>query len=266
MFAIPPLAAESIFHIGSFPVTNSYINSTIALLLFLITGFVLRRRIEEIPRGFQNFMESVLEYLLKYFDQITGSRQKSLKFLPMVGSLFFFILISNWMGILPGIGSIGIWELKHGERELIPLFRPAMTDLNLTLAMAVVGVIFSHLVGVVTIGFFRYANKFIKFGDIWNAVKTGKPMKMMIAVIEFFVGLIEVISELAKLASLSLRLFGNIFAGEVLMTVIGGLVAFFVPLPFIALEILVGVIQAAVFSMLVLVYLTVATMELHEAH
>ncbi len=115
MFAIPPLAAESIFHIGSFPVTNSYINSTIALLLFLITGLVLRRRIEEIPRGFQNFVEGVLEYLLKYFDQVTGSRQKSLKFLPLVGSLFFFILISNWMGILPGIGSIGIWGTQHGE-------------------------------------------------------------------------------------------------------------------------------------------------------
>jgi F-type H+-transporting ATPase subunit a len=166
---------------------------------------------------------------------------------------------------LPGIGSIGVWEKVHGEMELVPLFRPAATDLNLTLAMAIFGVVFSHVVGIVTIGFFRYTNKFVKFGDMWKALKSGKIMNMLIAFIEFFVGLIEVISEVAKMASLSLRLFGNVFAGEVLMTVIGGLIAFFVPLPFQFLEILVGLIQATVFSMLVLVYLTVATMPLHAA-
>lgn len=266
MLAIPPLAAESIFHIGSFPVTNTYINSTLALIVFAVFGLFLRRRISEVPRGLQNFAESVLEFLFKYFDQVTGSRAKTVKFLPIVGSLFFFILISNWMGILPGVGSIGRWQTVHGELELVPLFRPANTDLNLTLAMAVVGVVFSHIAGIATIGFFKYANKFLKFGDVWNAFKSLKPMNVAVAIIEFFVGLIEIVSEIAKFVSLSLRLFGNIFAGEVLMTVIGGLVALLVPLPFIGLEILVGVIQATVFSMLVLVYLTVATTELREAH
>lgn len=267
MYALPPLAAEPIFSIGSFTVTNTYINSSIALVFFLIIGLLLRKQSKEIPGKLQNFVESVLEYLFKYFDQVTGSREKTLRFLPVVGSLFFFILVSNWMGILPGIGSIGIWEIKHGQAELVPLFRPAATDLNTTLAIAVLGVIVTQFFGIATIGFFRYFNKFIKIKDLWRALKTLNFSKIFVAVIEFMVGFIEIISQIvAPILSLSLRLFGNMFAGEVLLTVIGGLMAFFVPLPFLFLEMLVGLVQATVFAMLVLVYLTVATMEVHEAH
>ena len=157
--------------------------------------------------------------------------------------------------------------------ELIPLLRPANTDLNLTLAMAVFAVITSHIFGIATIGFFKYANKFIKLGDIWASLKSGNPMKIFVAIIEFFVGLIEVFSEVAKMVSLSLRLFGNIFAGEVLLTVLASLIAgygaFLIPLPFMLLELIVGVVQATVFSMLTLVYLTIATTDIHnhnEAH
>lgn len=130
--------------------------------------------------------------------------------------------------------------------------------------MSVFGVVTAHFLGIMTIGFFKYANKFIKLGDIYQAVKSLSPTKILIAVIEFFVGLIEVFSEIAKMVSLSLRLFGNIFAGEVLMTVMASLMAFIVPLPFMGLEILVGIIQAIVFSMLVLVYLTIATTEIQS--
>jgi len=266
MLAIPPLAAETIFTIGAFPVTNTYINSTLALIFFLIIGLIVRNKIKEVPSGLQNFIELVLEYLFKFFDQVTGSRQKTLKFLPIVGSLFFFILVSNWIGIFPGIGSIGIWQANHGELELVPLFRPATTDLNLTLGIAVLGVASSHIFGIFAIGFFRYANKFIKLGDLWLAFKSMKPTSLIIAVSEFFVGLIEIVSEAAKVVSLSLRLFGNIFAGEVLLTVIASLIAFAVPLPFLFFELLVGIVQATVFAMLVLVYLTVATMEVPTVH
>jgi F-type H+-transporting ATPase subunit a len=134
----------------------------------------------------------------------------------------------------------------------------------MTLSMAVLVVVASHVIGVVAVGFLKYANKFIKLGDVYKAVKSLNPTKILIALIEFVVGLIEIFSEIAKMASLSLRLFGNVFAGEVLMTVLASLVAYFVPLPFIALELLVGVVQAAVFSMLTLVYLTIATTEVHE--
>ncbi|OGE79334.1 MAG: hypothetical protein A2751_05090 [Candidatus Doudnabacteria bacterium RIFCSPHIGHO2_01_FULL_46_14] len=265
MLAIPPLAAEPIFNIGSFPVFNTFINSSIVLVLFMIVGVVLRKKTAEIPDKIQNFAESILEVILGYMDQVTRDRRKSLLFLPIVGTLFLFILISNWIGLLPGIGSIGRHLIMHGEVQLVPLFRPANTDLNMTLAMAVLTIVMTHVFGIIAVGFFRYANKFIKLGDIWKSFRKGG-MSIMVAVIEFFVGIIEIFSEIAKMVSLSLRLFGNVFAGEVLLTVIGGLIAFFVPLPFMFLEILVGLIQAIVFSMLVLVSFTMATAEMHEAH
>ena len=269
LIALPPLAAEQIFQIGSLPITNSMVNSFLALVLFVVFAFFLKIGINKYynnglaPKGLLNFFEGILEFVLGYIDGVTKDRKKSLKFLPIVGSLFFFILISNWMGLLPGTGSIGIWQLHHGEVELIPLLRPANTDLNMTLAMAIFAVVASHILGIAAIGFFKYANKFIKLGDIYRALKSLKPINILIAIIEFFVGLIEVFSEVAKMVSLSLRLFGNIFAGEVLLTVLAGLIAYFVPLPFMALELLVGAVQATVFSMLTLVYLTIATTEVH---
>jgi F-type H+-transporting ATPase subunit a len=268
---LPPLAAEKIFHIGSFGVTNSLINSTVTVILFALFAFFLNRAMKKgytknlIPTGIVNFFESILEVIISYIDGVTKDRKKSLKFLPIVGTLFLFILISNWLGQFPGTGSFVRYLPHEGHIVGIPVLRPATSDLNLTLAMALFAVISSHLLGVFAIGFFKYANKFIKLGDIYNALKSMSPMKVMVAVIEFFVGLIEVFSEAAKVVSLSLRLFGNIFAGEVLMTVMAWLIAYFIPLPFIALEILVGIVQATVFSMLTLVYLSIATTDV-RAH
>lgn len=269
MLAIPPLAAEPILHIGNFPVTNSYINSTLALVGFIIFVVFLNKGIKKYyphggaPKGILNFFEGIIEFVMGYIDQVTHDRKKSIKILPIVGTLFLFILVSNWMGLMPGVGSIGIYEVKEGAVELIPLLRPANTDLNMTLSMAIFAVITSHILGVMAIGFFKYANKFIKLGDLYYAFKSFKPVNILTAVVEFFVGLIEIFSEVAKMVSLSLRLFGNIFAGEVLMTVLAGLIPVFVPLPFMALELLVGFIQAVVFSMLALVYISMATTEVH---
>lgn len=265
---LPPLAAENLTHVLGFPITNSYVTSTLTVIGFIIFGWLIKRATAKhagaAPKGLLNFFEAVLEFLLEFMDRVTRNRAKSVKFLPIVGTLFFFILVSNWIGLLPGIGSIGVWQVHHGSLELIPIFRPANTDLNMTLAMAVFVVIASHLLGIVAIGFFKYANKFIKLGDVYKAVVSGSPTKILVACIEFVVGLIEIFSEIAKMASLSLRLFGNVFAGEVLLTVLASLIAYFVPLPFVALELLVGVVQASVFAMLTLVYLSIATTEVHE--
>lgn len=261
-----PVIAEPVFNIGAFTVTNALVNSTLLMLAIVAFATWFRSSLRKIPGKVQNLIEILLETMLGYFDQVTKSREKSKRFLPLVGSLFLFILLSNWMGLLPGTGSIGVWQIVHGELELVPILRSANSDLNLTLAMALLSIVTSHVLGMLTVGFFVHWNRFIQLGGLWNGFKTLNPVKILVAVIEFFVGLLEIVSELAKVLSLSLRLFGNIFAGEVLMTVIAGLVSFIVPMPFMLLEILVGIVQATVFSMLTLVYLTVLTEKPHGSH
>lgn len=268
MATIPhvPIAAEVIAHVGDFPISNTLVNSTIAVAFFVIVGLIVKLITRERPGRLQAGAEMLLEGLLNFFDQVTHDRAKSRRFLPIVGTLFLFILVSNWMGLLPGTGSIGVWLELHGKWELIPLLRPANSDLNLTLAMALVAVVGAHLMAAITLGPWVHFNKFIQISPLIKAIVSLKPTKIMTAAVEFVVGIIEIFSELAKVASLSLRLFGNIFAGEVLMTVIAALVAWFVPLPFMAIELLVGIVQATVFSMLTLVYLTVLSSAQHGSH
>jgi F-type H+-transporting ATPase subunit a len=251
---IPELAPEKLFEIGGVPITNTIVNTWIAIVIFLILGILIKRKANIKPGKLQNTCEYFLESLLGYFDQVTGGRKKTIKFLPVAGSIFFFILLSNWLGLLPGTGSI---TLGHNM-----LLRPANTDLNLTVAMALTAVIASHVWGFISIGVFTYLNKFIQIGTIVKSFKKG-PLGIFTALIEFVVGIIEMISEMAKVISLSLRLFGNVFAGEVLLSVMSSLIAVIVPTPFMLLELLVGIIQASVFAMLTLVYMTVATMEPH---
>ncbi|MFH1404877.1 MAG: F0F1 ATP synthase subunit A [Patescibacteria group bacterium] len=257
---LPPAAAEEIFHIGSFPVTNALINGWIAVVFFIVIGLIIRSKKSIVPKGIQNFCESMIELALGEIKKVTGDYKRAKQFLPIVGTIFFFILFSNWLGLLPGTGSIGIYGMHAGGVELLPLLRPAASDLNLTLAIAVFAVLMSHLIGLKTIGIMNHVSKFINIRGILRSFKKG-PMAIIVAIIEFGVGLLEVISEFAKVLSLSLRLFGNIFAGEVLITVMLGLFSYLLPIPFMFLELLVGIIQATVFAMLTLAYLTVATDE-----
>lgn len=253
---IPTLAPEPIAQIGGFIITNTMINAWIALAIFLILGIIVSRRVTLRPGKLQNGIEYFLDSLFGYFDQVTGDRKKTLKFLPIVGSVFFFILLSNWLGLLPGTGTITV---GHS-----PVLRPANTDLNLTLAMALVAVVSSHVFGFISVGVFTHLNKFIQIGTLVKSIKKG-PIAIFTALIEMMVGIIEIASEVSKVFSLALRLFGNIFAGEVLISVIGSIAILLVPAPFMFLEILVGLIQAAVFSILTLVYLTVASSQPHGA-
>jgi len=217
---IPTLAPEVVFQIGKLPVTNTMINVWLAMAIFLVVGIFIKKQISLRPGKLQNFFEYILEMLMGYFDQVTGDRKKTLRFMPIVGTVFFFILLSNWLGLLPGTGSIRIGEAM--------LLRPANTDLNLTVVMALFSVLASHLYGFITVGIFTHLNKFIQIGTFIKSFKKG-PIGIFTGFVELGVGLIEIISELAKVLSLSLRLFGNIFAGEVLISVIGGLASFLIP-------------------------------------
>ncbi len=254
------LAAEPIFHLGNFPVTNTMLNAWIVTLILIIVAAVASRRQSLAPKGIHNFFETVVVFMLDEMDKVTGDRRKTKLFFPLIATLFIFILLNNWIGLVPGTGTIGFYEIVHGEVELVPLFRPATSDLNLTLALAAFSVIIVQIAGIYFTGPMNYISKFINIRGIFKALPKG-PTAIGVAIIEFFVGILEIIGEVARVASLSLRLFGNVFAGEILIGVMLSLASFVVPIPFMFLEILVGVIQATVFALLVLVFLTVSTME-----
>ncbi|HSD12096.1 MAG TPA: F0F1 ATP synthase subunit A, partial [Patescibacteria group bacterium] len=167
-----PVAAEKLFTLGPLPVTNSVLTGWIVVAAFVAVGAALSRRRSLVPRGLQNAAEALIEQMLSFMDQVTQDRKRSRRFLPIVGALFPFILFSNWMGLLPGIGTIGVWGTEHGAPALIPLFRPATSDLNMTLAMGITSVVVSHLLGIMTLGFFKYWNKFIQVGTVWKAVSS----------------------------------------------------------------------------------------------
>lgn len=256
-----PLYAEQIFAIGNFSVTNSLLNSWLIVFIVVVLGIFLKSKIKMVPGKLQNCVETVMELLFDTFDSVTGSREKTLKFFPIVFCFFVFILLNNWLGLLPGVGSIGKVVLEHNEKIFVPFFRAGTADLNTTLALALIGVVASHIFGVVTIGVWQYLNKFINIKALLEIPKhiVENPAIVIINPIKVFVGFLEIIGELAKVASLSFRLFGNIFAGEVLIASMVAILAFGLPVPFMFLEILVGLIQAFIFSILILTYLTMMT-------
>lgn len=261
------LFAEPVFHIGGFTVTNSLLSSWLVVVLIIIFSVTIRKNIKKIPNRLQTVLELVLEEALKLCDQVTGERKLSKKVFPVAISIFFFVLLNNWLGILPGVGSIGFIEEVEGHKAFIPLLRGATADINTTMALALISVIGANVFGVLSIGLWKTFNKYFNFAGL--AAIPRKIMKdptiIVVAPITFVVGLIELVGELAKVASLSFRLFGNVFAGEVLLASMSALLAVGIPIPFIFLEILVGVIQAMIFAMLTLVYFTIAAQD-HSEH
>ena len=243
------LAAEKIGHIGFLPITNSMIASWIATVILIVFAVFATRNVKLVPKGIQNFAEFVIESLLNMANSVIDNMEQTKKFFPLIATIFIFILTNNWLGLLPGFGSIGFHESIKGKEVFVPLLRSGNADLNSTLALAIVAVFMIQIFGILTIGFFKYGKKFINFESP----------------IMFFVGILELISEFSRLISFSFRLFGNVFAGEILLTVIAMLVPFVVPLPFYGLELFVGFIQALVFTMLTLVFIKMAITD-HSEH
>lgn len=243
------IKAEPILHLGYFVFTNSYLLSLITLILLLATAFTLRKKIALVPGKLQSLFELLTEQFLGLMDGLLGDRRKSEKYFPVVATVFLFILVSNWLGLLPGVGSLLIREAGGEGTKMVPLFRSPGADLNFTLALALVAMLFVQFFGVLALGFKKYANKFF---TLKNPIYT-------------FVGLLELLSEFVKIVSFSFRLFGNVFAGEVLLGIVGFLVPYLVPLPFLFLETFVGFIQAFIFSMLTLVFIAMSVTD-HEEH
>jgi len=294
-------------NIGDFHITNTMVTTWGAIVLVIILAFFATRRVTMIPTGLQNMFEVMIEYFQNIGEGLAGKR--GLTYVPLAFTIFIFILVSNWMGILPGFGTIGwiepaevlieheIHEAEEEQKEpnlkgitlnvfdgdgdlgilgfgsvsevitaeefeehgvedgkqagvLVPFLRGANTDVNTTLAIALVTMFLVHFWAFRTLGFFAHAGKYlnIKQGPIW-----------------FFVGILEFVSEIARIISFTFRLFGNIFAGEVLLVAMAFLIPLIGILPFLGLELFVGLIQAFIFSMLTLVFAAVAGAS-HEQH
>ncbi|MEX2052251.1 MAG: FoF1 ATP synthase subunit a [Candidatus Paceibacterota bacterium] len=260
------LFAEPVIHIGNLNVTNALLTSWVVVLFIIIVSVVLRTRMSTIPGKLQNLFEIILENALALCDQVTNNRALSMRIFPIAISAFFFILLNNWLGIMP-LGGFGLVENGEHGLAFIPYLRGGTADINTTIALAVTAVIGANIFGIFSVGLWKTFNKYVNLkalGGIFTKIRK-EPTVIIVAPITFFVGLIEIVGEFAKVASLSFRLFGNVFAGEVLLASMAALVAYIVPIPFLFLEILVGVIQALIFSILLVVYFTISASD-HDEH
>lgn len=242
MISIPTVQAEKVFEISGFPVTNTILMSWVVVAFLSISAFFIKHGINIVPKGLQNLVEWIIEQILNLLEGIFGSRAQAEKYLPIIATIFFFVLFSNWFGLIPGVGPIGVYENREGQNILVPFLRSPSSDLNFTLALAIITVLLVNIFGIIAIGFFKHFGKFISF-------------KSPIA---FLVGILELISEVARMVSFSFRLFGNIFAGEVMLAIAAFFLPYFLPVPLLAMETFVGLIQAAVFAILAAVFISIA--------
>ncbi len=282
-FNAPPphveLAAEALLENGPKWFTNGLLTTLLVDLIIILMAVFAVSRMKEVPGAWQNIVEMLVEGMWNLTQSIAGhGSANSRKFFPWVITIFIFVLISNYIGLLPGFGSIGIYHspaeshaqtelgnqlamaggeavavaaaAEEGKPVLVPLFRSPSADLNMTLALALISVFMTQFFGVQALGI-RYFTKFFK-----NPFKDG-----MGAVVGFF----ELIAEISKIISFSFRLFGNIFAGEVVLLVMAFLVTFLLPSIFYGLELFIGFIQALVFMLLTLAFFTMATVS-HDDH
>lgn len=245
------IAAEQLFTIGGFPVTNSFLVAVLANLGLAIVSFVFFERIEAVPRGFQNVAEAIFEGLYSLVDGVMHDREATRRFLPLIATIFIFLVVTNLAGIMPGAESVGFARGDGEHASIIPFVRGAAADLNTTIALSLISVFTVQFIGITTLGLRGYGAKFFV-----------SPFKKPY-VLGTFIGLLELISEAAKLLSFSFRLFGNIFAGEVLLTVLFHLVPYIIPLPFFLFELFVCVIQAFIFSLLTIVFIKMAITPAH---
>jgi F-type H+-transporting ATPase subunit a len=259
------LAPEQIFNLFGFSVTNTLFCTVLTIIFLAVLFFFGTRRRDLVPSGLQNFLELIVEFLLNLVEGVSG-KVKGRRFFPFVATFFIFIVVANLIDVLPGVDTVGTIDpakplvnqpvlgfLLFGDdsNKIIPWLRPPTTDLNLTLAMALVSVVVTQIFGFLILGTGSHLTRYFNF----KALFTHGPL----GIAEFFVGLLEVVSEIGRLISFSFRLFGNIFAGSILLAVFAFLVPVFLTIIFIPFELFIAVIQAFVFAFLTLLFLEVGT-------
>lgn len=291
------ISAEKLFSVGNLVITNSMFTSLIVSAILITFALVVNMQLKkkQNPRGIQNLAEFIIEGLYTLVHSVTGDLKKTRLFFPFIATFFLWILVNNWLGLVPGVGTIRIVEKPeietkevvneeevqsglvesayavetnneaqdlmttenvesetaedtHAEPVYVPVLRPGTADINTTLALAIISIVATQFFGFKYLSL-GYLKKFFNFS---NPLMT-------------FVGILELVSEFAKIISFAFRLFGNIFAGEVLLAVMAFLLPVVIPMPFYGLELFVGFIQALVFAMLSLVFFNMATQS-HDEH
>ena len=260
----PKLPAEVVFHLFGFPITNSIIAAWITIIFLVGFSYVVTRRMKLIPGRLQAAFEFLIGWLYDLCCSVAGE-ENGRRFFPVVATIFLFVAFNAWLALLPGFGSITVHTVE-GEVELL---RPANTDINMPLALALTSFILVEFFGLRQLGI-RYLSKFINVREFLRGVRqlfTGKLKAglsgLFTGVITIFTGLLEALSEFIRIVSLTFRLFGNMTAGEILLLVAAFLIPWLFAIPFYGLELLIGFIQAIIFGGLTLIFLTLAV-EAHE--
>jgi F-type H+-transporting ATPase subunit a len=278
------IRAEHLFDLGPLNVTNSLLTTWIVTILIFLVVFLGTRKMDLQPSGLQNFLEFAVEGLYSLTESVSGSKWVS-KFFAVPATIFIFVLSANLFGLFVGIPLVGVGlceaaeghgeevvqeedhaEEAHGEtgrlgftcepgEHIVPLFRAPSADLNFTLMLALITQVLAQVFGFTALGIGGYLGKFFVFDKIRKAKSGGD---FALGFIDIFVGLLELLSEFVKIVAFTFRLFGNIFAGEVMLLVIAFLVPLVVVTPLIGFEIFVAFIQAFVFYILSVAFYTVA--------
>jgi F-type H+-transporting ATPase subunit a len=239
------IEAETLFEIGPLSFTNSMVGALLATAVLLLAAWYITRRSSLVPGRLQSALELPVELMTGI---VAGSSSRWRGYIALVLGFFLMILVANWIGLLPGVGTIGITHIDEaGHEAIIPIVRPASADLNFTLGLAIVAFIMFVYWGIRANGAGGYLKELL-----------GEPLYM--APLMFPINLI---SEFSRLISLSMRLFGNVFAGEVLLATMIALAPILVPAVFLGLEALFGFVQALVFALLAMTYIGTAIAEHH---
>jgi F-type H+-transporting ATPase subunit a len=228
------LAPQALFSLGSVTVTNTILTTVISSVLLIAALIWAAHKVTLRPAGgFAGAYEAICSAVLDQAEQTFGSSELALRYFPLLATFFIFILLGNTLGLLPGFDTLEL----HG----VPLFRSVTTDLNTTVALAIISVVLTQVYAIRTLGV---------VGNLHRYFSTNPMMNML--------GVLEIFLELTRLISFSFRLFGNIFAGEVMLIIVSSLVPVLGPSPFWGFELFVGFIQAFVFTMLTMVFISLA--------
>ncbi|MCL5439050.1 MAG: F0F1 ATP synthase subunit A [Patescibacteria group bacterium] len=241
-----PLASEPLFYLKGIPFTNTSLDILLVDAILIGSVVTINKKIRLIPNLLQNIIEMLIETFYNLVESV--AEKKTAKIFPYFMSFFIIILLTNWSGLIPGVSSIGFFHGSGREKEFVPLLRSATSDINTTFALALISVIATHVMSIQTLGIKEYLGRYFSLNPI-----------------NLYVGMLEIISEITKVLSLSFRLFGNIYAGEVVLATVSSIFAFIFPLPFLMLEFIVGFVQALVFSMLTMAFMAILTTSHHEA-